>query len=196
MTMKFLNMRMALLGGVAIIAVAMGLAALPRTGMTQGATPENAQAPASADAWANRCQDLKDGDKVTGQYCETMQSLSVMPKDGDPKAAQRVAEFAVGYPPVAKGKPRGAMILPLGILLEEKPVVEVDGKELFKADVRYCDNNGCIAMFDLSSGQIDRMRKGDTMVLKAKAANGQPLQINMSLKGFGAALDKTQPAKK
>lgn len=191
--MKFFNMRFALLAGAVIVATAVGAVIMPHDGQSQ----EKAAAPAAADenAWANRCEDLKEGEKVTGKYCEAFQRLSVMQKDADPKTAQRLAEFAIGYPPADKGKPRGVMILPLGIIVDEKVVIEIDGKESMKFAIHYCDQAGCVGLLELNAGLLDKMRKGQAMTVKTKANNGQPLQIGMSLKGLGDALDKAAKPK-
>jgi invasion protein IalB len=190
--MKFLNMRFALLTGAVVIAAAVGAVVLPHAGQSQ----EAAQTPAATgDAWVNRCEDLKDGEKVVGKYCEAFQRLSVMQKDAAPETAQRLAEFAIGYPPVEKGdaKAKGALILPLGILVNQKTKIAIDGKDAMEFSVRYCDNGGCVAVMDLSNGLIDKLRKGNELTIKAEAATGQPVNITMSLKGLATALDKAKP---
>ena len=62
-------------------------------------------------SWISRCEDIKDGEKVTGQYCEAVQQLFVMQKDADPSTAQRVAEMAIGYPPGSEDKAQGVLVL-------------------------------------------------------------------------------------
>lgn len=186
--MNFLNLRTALLSGAVILAAALGAVILPQSGQSQEAAKT-----AAPDAWVTRCDDIKDGDKVTGKYCEAFQRLSVMEKDAAPETAQRLAEFAIGYPPGEKGKAKGALILPLGILVSKKTKISIDGKDVMEFATRYCDNSGCIAMMDLNNSILDRMRKGNNMTIHSEAFTGQPLEITMSLKGFSTALDNAKP---
>lgn len=152
-------------------------------------------ADAPKTAWQVRCEDLKKEEKVVGQYCEMFQNISVTKKDADPSTAQRVIEFAIGYPPSAEGKRSALVIMPLGILVNQKIDVEVDGDKKFDFNITFCDVNGCFAMLDLSDKNIDTLSKGKEMTIKAKAATGQDVKISLSLAGFGPAHDKVKPKK-
>lgn len=133
--------------------------------------------------WLVRCDDLKE----KGKYCEAFQNLSVRKKEKEP--ARRVAEFAIGYGGVEqKKKAQAAIILPLGVRVNEALVIEVDGKEEAEAEIRYCEVSGCYAFTELSEGTLRKMGKGQKIMIKGKAANGKNLHIVMGLKGFGAAL--------
>lgn len=190
---KFLNLRTAMLAGAALIAVALGTTMVPHSGQSQETKSQEAKTSAAGDAWVTRCDDLKDGDKTVGQYCEAFQRLSVMEKDAAPETAQRLAEFAIGYPPAEKGKAKGALILPLGILVSQKTKISIDGKDAMEFSMRYCDNGGCVALMDLSNSLLDKLRKGTSMTIHSEAFTGQPIEISLSLKGFGTALDKVKP---
>lgn len=197
--MNLLNTRTALAVGTLFVAVAVGVAMMPQAGQSrESAAALAALAPASGaagngEAWAQRCDDIKNGEETVGQYCEIYQRLSVMQKDADPATAQRLAEFAIGYPPGEKGKARGAMILPLGILVDKKVKIAIDDKDAMEFAIRYCDNGGCVGILDLNAALLDRLRKGKEMTVKTEAANGQDVNIGMSLQGFGAALEKVKP---
>jgi invasion protein IalB len=169
---------------LAVLLVLIGVAG---AGLAHAATsakaPEKAQAKTAMPLWAQRCE------KGT-KYCEVFQQLSIKKKDG--KAAQRLIEFAVGYPPDKKGQARGVFILPLGTLLIQDTVVSIDGKAAFTFRVRYCDASGCVAVLDLPDATMAAIRKGKQMTVKLAAQNGQEIDINMQLEGFGAALDKVK----
>lgn len=72
----------ALLGGVAFKESDAKNAS--KVAPTTPAKEAAAEAPPNSD-WQARCQDIKDGEKVTGKYCEAVQSLYVVKKDEDPK---------------------------------------------------------------------------------------------------------------
>ncbi len=158
-------------------------------------TKKEAAAPVAKDPWQTRCDDMKDGEKVVGKYCEMVQQIFVAQKDADPSTAQRLIEVVIGYPPADKGKASAVIILPLGILLDEKNTVEVDGAKLFDFGIRYCDNGGCAAVFQISEKDMAKLGKGKEMLVKGKAANGQDLVIAMSLQGFDAVRQQILPAK-
>lgn len=157
-----------------------------------------AETPPNND-WQARCQDLAEGGKVTGKYCEAVQSLYVIKKNEDPQktTTQRVAEMAIGYPPGSTAKSAQAVvILPLGIVVNEKVTMDVDGKDLTKFDVRFCDVGGCVAIFSLDKGEIEKMRKGKELNLKAQAMTGQPVVIGLPLAAFDTVIATLIPGKK
>lgn len=148
-----------------------------------------------ADAWAVRCDDVKDGEKVVGKYCEMAQSISVAKKDADPSTAQRLLEVAIGYPPGQKNKAAAVAILPLGVLVNEDIVVELDGSKLTDFKIRHCVVAGCVGAFTLSDKDIKKLSEGKAMVVKSVTADNRPLAIELSLNGFSSAYDKIKPAK-
>lgn len=163
---------------------------------TLAAQEKTAPAKASAQnesAWIKRCDDLRDGDKITGQYCEIVQSLYVTQEGADPSSAQRLAEIAIGYPPNQKGKASAVAVLPLGIMLEEKAELLVDNSRVLSFKFRYCDNGGCAAFFDMSESDLNKLRKGKELSFKTQAATGQELMITLSLAGVSAMLDQIKP---
>lgn len=165
---------------------------------TKAAPVPAAEVPVNND-WQARCQDIKDGEKATGPYCEAVQSLYVIQKDEDPakSTTQRVAEMAVGYPPGSSAKAAQAVaILPLGIIVNEKVVIEIDGNDMMKFEIRFCDVGGCIGIFNLDKGAIQKMRKGKELSFKTKTMAGQPVVIGLPLAGFDTVIGKLIPAKK
>lgn len=160
---------------------------------------DTAAAPATTDApqnaWAVRCDEMKEGEKVTGQYCEMVQNISVAAKEADPSTAQRLIEMAIGYPPANKGKASAVVILPLGVLVTEKIDIEIDGSKRHDFNIRFCEAGGCVGLLPLSEKEMDKFSKGKALTVKAVAANGQPVTIEMSLAGFGEAHTKIKPKK-
>lgn len=150
---------------------------------------------APKDAWLTRCDKVKLEEKAPEQeYCEAFQNLSVVKENKETKAktTQRLAEFAIGFPPGQK-KPRGVLILPLGVLVEENMQMTIDGKNDVNFRVRYCTPDGCFAFLTMPDSILEKMSKGEKLMLKAKAFTGQNVEIVMSLSGFSKALAKVKP---
>jgi invasion protein IalB len=144
--------------------------------------------------WSTRCDTLKDPNDKNAKpvkYCEAFQRLAVT-KKGE-KEMRRVAEFAVGYPPEKKGEPRGVVVMPLGILLEQPLKMQLDEGKEFTFRVRYCDQSGCLAFLDLSQAKLEEFKKAQKLKINIPATNGKYLNVIMSLKGFGPAVDKIKP---
>lgn len=144
------------------------------------------QAPSSG-VWAVRCDDPKTG---KSKHCEAFQRLLITKKGS--KEPKRLVEFAIGYKTDGKKKDdvAGILILPLGVLVTDPVDIEIDEKKDFTAQIRYCDSNGCYAFADIPAAMMEKMVKGNKLVVKARAANGHNVHIVMSLAGLGAALEK------
>ncbi len=141
---------------------------------------KNSFASETGDPWSIRCSG--SGDK---KHCEMFQTLVM--KD----TKQRLSEFAIGYVDSAgnsKRKIRGVIILPLGVLVQNKVIALVDGKAIFSASPRYCLASGCYVFVNLSEKILDKFRKGNKVVFTVKAMNGNNVDISMSLKGFTKTL--------
>lgn len=185
---------------IAVLVVLIGGGALwalsspSESGQTQNDNRQAQQSarvqPASgqtAQAWFVRCGSEEDqvaaeeaGEPKRGR-CEMFQRLSVQ------ETGQRVAELAIGYPQDADNA-RGVFILPLGILLPPGVTVKIDDNPPLKFDVRYCDGNGCHAHVTFNERILDMMRGGNVAMITLQSADGQSMQIPMSLNGFSKAL--------
>ncbi len=171
--------------------VAMTLVSVPlaRAETKPVPVPAPASAPAanakSDPSWLVRCEDLKKAN-----HCEVYQRLSVQQKGW--KQSKRLAEFAIGYKQDNKKEAQGALILPLGILVNEPISIEIDEKKDFTVEIRHCNTEGCFALVEMSSGLLDKMSKGKKLVIKAKAVTGQNLHIVMLLDGIAATLEKVK----
>jgi len=81
--------------------------------------------------------------------------------------------------------------LPFGLEFSRGVTVQLDdGKAgnpfLFKT----CLPDGCIVPLSLEKGVIDAMRKGTSLRLKAVSTQNTDVPFTVSLKGFGAAMDR------
>ena len=147
-----------------------------------GKEEESAAASSSeAESWKIRCAEGVDVNKPEKGKCEVVQTLYVK------ETGQRFAEMAVGYSS-DDGKPRGVVILPLGILLESGVLFQIDDMPPFKFSPRYCDNNGCVAYLDISDKIMNGLRKGENVKLGMKITDGRQVSVDIPLKGFSKAL--------
>ncbi len=81
-------------------------------------------------------------------------------------------------------------ILPLGIALDKSVSIGVDENAGKAMPVKTCTPAGCIATFAPQDADIKQMKKGKNMKLKFATANGQPIELELSLKGFTKAYGK------
>lgn len=150
----------------------------PAAGAAQGAGSV-----ASGAVWAERCnKDFKAGGPRKGT-CEIFQRLVV--KDGN----KRLIETAIGFPK-DKDFARGIFIVPLGINLESGIVLLPDGGKPFKIQIRYCAAEGCYAFADLTPAVLDVLKASRTLTVTFQAVNGRAVKVDMTLEGFGPALDR------
>ena len=152
---------------------------------------------APAEAWTVRCDKPKDADAKKDAVeakddnapkrgrCEIFQRLVVK------ETGQRFAEFAIGFPK-DKATARGIIVAPLGILLSAGMMFKIDDGQAYKFEARYCDAGGCYAYVDLTDAILDAMSKGTKMTLSFQALNQKVMNIEMSLKDFGPALQKVK----
>lgn len=152
--------------------------------LSREAVASDAQAPqqsaaAAGQAWQVRCSETE----AAGRHCEAFQRLVVR------ESGQRLVEFAIGFPPETEIA-RAVIILPLGILVNQDTMVQVDERDPLRADVRYCTPDGCFATLDLDADRLASLRDGRELLVKSRAQTGQNLLIKMSLQGISAALNE------
>jgi len=177
-----------LLGTTAIAATYSIAQATEKAAVAKKAEPAKPAAPQAA--WQVRCEDAKPENKETKQpatpkMCEVFQRLTVE------KTGQRVVEVAFGYP-VDKKELNGVVILPLGILLEEETMMQVDNKDKIKLPIKFCAPGGCVSSQEINKGKIDALRKGKELKITGKASTGQALVITLTLDGLDTALKQIE----
>lgn len=89
------------------------------------------------------------------------------------------------------GATRLVLLGPFGVLLEAGVVAVVDDKELRTFPFRTCLPAGCLVEVELSSGELESLRRGSQLVLRLKAADSSAdVNLNLSLSGVSAALNR------
>lgn len=104
---------------------------------------------------------------------------------GNPVAEVRLVRLPEGGEAAAGA----TVITPLGSLLSEGLVLQVDEGEARQYPFNWCVRSGCFAQFGLSAAEVTTMRAGSVarMRIVAVSAPDQPVILNMSLGGFTAA---------
>jgi invasion protein IalB len=87
------------------------------------------------------------------------------------------------------GKDTLTVIIPGGVVLPLGARVLIDGQTLDTAKDRICYGPSCVADMPLSDANLATIKKGKKLTVQALTFQGQPVALDMSLDGFGKALD-------
>lgn len=91
----------------------------------------------------------------------------------------------------ADGKADGVILLPFGLDLARGAALTIDEAEGPALSYSTCLPQGCLAPVHFDARQTAALKKGETLNLTATALSpSQPVAFKVSLKGFGAALDR------
>jgi invasion protein IalB len=107
------------------------------------------------------------------------------------------ARIESGMPVVAavliepEGEPRKILrvTLPLGMQLIHGTRVIVDQNAPMTAPYVICFTNGCMADYEATGEMIDKMKKGQGLVVQAINSTGQPISLVLPLADFAKAYD-------
>jgi len=123
-------------------------------------------------AWVYRC-----ADGTSSHQCEIAQRISVA------ETGQRIVEFVISY---ISGQeyPRGVVILPLGVLVQQPILLQVEGGQKYAFNVNHCEANGCVGYLDIVPDMLSSFQKGEELALVVANAQGQNVEMKLSLMGF------------
>ncbi|WP_186391273.1 MULTISPECIES: invasion associated locus B family protein [unclassified Pannonibacter] len=171
-----MNLKLAsTLAGAAMIFSA-GLA----TAQTAGGLPSGASSVKETfDDWTVTCLSGEGGKRC---------AISQQQQDQQTRQMVLLAEFA----PAADGTVNGTLVLPFGLNLDGGVKLTVDDQEK-GTDARFqtCMPVGCVVPLTLNKDTVAAIRKGNILKLGVQAVAGNPLNLQVSLKGFSAALDRS-----
>lgn len=119
---------------------------------------------------------------AASRSCEIVQTF-VMRETGG-----ALAKLAIGKLP-GQADIKGVLIAPLGVYLADGTELKVDGTKEVKGIYTRCTNIGCFAEFALSPELTADVRAAKAVTLRFSTAQGAPLTLNVSARGFGPALD-------
>ena len=86
--------------------------------------------------------------------------------------------------------------MPLMMDLTKSVTVKVDGDNLAKYAYNTCNAQACFVVRKDDEKLLSAFRKGDEAQLTLKSYAGQNVQMNVSLKGFAAAINKLKERSK
>lgn len=136
-----------------------------------------------SEAWVRRCDENEAGEEI---YCEILQRLNIQ------ESGARLLDFAIGFPADSDAA-RGALIVPLGVLIEPGLDFQIDDGEVFKVRLRYCLQQGCYAFINLNEELIGQMKSGSQVSVTLTNLQGQRITIPVTLTGFTAAIEDITP---
>jgi invasion protein IalB len=108
---------------------------------------------------------------------------------GDPLAEVSVLRLPQGSQAVALAN----VVVPLKTMLPARLKISVDGAPATTYNYYTCDVVGCLARVGLTQAELDAYKKGNkaTLTLRPAEAPDQEINVELSLKGFTAAFEKT-----
>ncbi len=165
-------------GGVLIVALAGAAAAQDNTSLPGGATSLSE----THDNWAVTCS-LQTLNGKTGKACTLSQQLT------DTKSRQRI--LAIELRPMGTGV-EGTLVLPFGLALAKGAALQIDdGPVGTPMSFKTCLPVGCIVPVSFDARLVAALRNGKVLRVKTVRDGAGEMQISISLKGFGGALDRT-----
>ena len=132
--------------------------------------------------WEMVCVREEDGPDP----CQMYQLL----RDADGNATAEITMFPL--PPGGEAVAGATILTPLETLLTAQLVMVVDGGAAKRYPFTFCAVIGCIARVGFTAAEVDAFRRGSraTWALVPVAAPDQPVDLNMSLIGFTAAMEE------
>ncbi|MFD1511089.1 invasion associated locus B family protein [Lacimonas salitolerans] len=133
--------------------------------------------------WAMECIRMPEGEE---EPCQLFQSLN----DENDNLVSNVRIFKLPEGQRAAG---GALIaVPLETLLTAQVTIRVDQGQAKRYPFAVCDQLGCYARIGFTAEEIAAFKRGFTATVSITpfVAPDEPINLNMSLKGFTAAFDK------
>jgi len=127
-----------------------------------------------------------DPDQADRNVCQLFQDIQAQ-REGvdDPQTLLRVR---IGYDP---DQQIAAVILqmPLGLLLREGVLMQVDDTDALRLGVQTCTPQGCRAVMPLDATKEAQFRAGNLLKVRVATINGQAITMGVSLVGFGSGMD-------
>ncbi len=159
------------------------------------AEPQAAQAPAGQmppgqqvqlvfSPWTKFCLKGQPGqtpDPNAKEVCFTGKDARV--ELGQPVAAAVIIE------PEGQEKKLMRITMPLGMQLIHGTRTIIDQNQPMTAPYVICFTNGCMADYEVNADLINKLKKGQGLVLQAINATGQPISVVMPLADFAKAYD-------
>jgi invasion protein IalB len=151
--------------------------AAPQQG--QAAAPSQEQVQLIYSPWTKFC--LKGKEAGAKQVCFTGKDARV--ESGMPVVA------AVLIEPEGEPKKLLRVTLPLGMQLQFGTRVIIDQNQPSTGPYVICFTNGCMSDYEVTADMLGKMKKGQSLVVQAVNATGQPISLPLPLAEFAKAYD-------
>ena len=94
--------------------------------------------------------------------------------------------------PTDTKRPEILIQLPLGLYIPAGASYQVDGGAAQRLNFRACDRTGCYAQTTLTPEMLASLRSGTKLILGFQTLAQKPINLSLSLGGFGETFDKIQ----
>lgn len=143
------------------------------------ATPEQQQVQLIYSPWTKFC--LKGKEANAKQVCFTG-------KDGRVESGLPVVAGVLIEP---EGEDRKILrvTLPLGMSLQQGTRIIVDKAQPTGAPYVICFTNGCMSDYAVTADMVDKLKKGQQLIVQAINGNNQPISLPLPLADFAKAYD-------
>ena len=128
----------------------------------------------SFDDWQVRCEQTKGADKSCVMTQQAMMQAS----------GKRLMQANVGK---TGDVTKMTLILPLGISLPAGAVMQIDQDNKTDLVISFCTQTGCFVNMDLNDKLIRAIGNADAVQVNIQIADGKPVSVPFSPKGFLAA---------
>lgn len=121
------------------------------------------------------------------KFCNPQQHVCVTFKEGYLETGRLMVGATIIEPEGSTEKGM-TITVPLGVVLQAGVKVVVDQGQPLNAQFTTC-GTGCVAEYELSPELLGKLKKGQSMVLRAVMPPNQPVNIPLALSDFGKAYD-------
>jgi invasion protein IalB len=176
-----------------VINAALAQQATPTPRLGRGQAPTVQQPAAPAETLPNGASSVNEtyGDwTVDCRIADGQKQCLLSQAQGNNQSGQRI--FAIELRPPADGKTEGTILMPFGLNLDSGAILKLDDRDLGKG-LRFstCVPQGCLLPVSFPTVATDAMRKaGKLVVASLNLSSGDAITFNVSLNGFGTALDR------
>jgi invasion protein IalB len=175
-------------------AAAQSTPASSSSASTPSAGTTSASTAALATSTSGKPTSLQETYEDWGVSCvqrEDKQVCAMLQQQLEKERGQRV--FAAEITSVTADLAEGTLLFPFGVSVSQPVKLKLDGAD-FGTPVafRTCLAAGCLAPLNLDRAAMARLRSGSALSVEATVDGGKPVTFNLSLKGFGPALTRTE----
>jgi invasion protein IalB len=124
-----------------------------------------------------------------GLACQSDPRVCLITQQQAQQNGQRV--LAIELRQEGESSVSGNLILPFGLSLDAGAILQVDdGAPAAARPFSTCVPAGCIVPLTFDAETVAALRAGETLRLKLQNVDRKEVTLSISLKGFGAALDR------